>query len=363
MSKKRICLIAQFPPPLHGLSKAVDTLYKSKQLRNQFDFIKVDITNNKKFFSNYSIIKNTDADLFYLTISQSIFGNIRDLLVMRLLRKQGKKLVIHLHGGFFRKLYNEKMNGLQKLWNRIALKSVSGAIVLGDSLKYIFDGLVDQDKIHVVPNCVDNEFLISDVDLQKKIENPDNTYHILYLSNLIRSKGFDIVLEMAKEYKNSPGGKKLHFDFAGKFYEDVEREFFDGYVKKYHLEDVVTNHGIVTGNKKRSLLKNSTFFALPTTYPKEGQPISILEAMGNGLVILTTNHAGIPDIVQNGKNGCVVDCEKAKTKLYLHYIDDLSKAQIDKISVNNYKEVKDCFLENTYVFNLARVFSSIIDNK
>lgn len=26
---KKICFIAQFPPPMHGLSKAVETLYNS----------------------------------------------------------------------------------------------------------------------------------------------------------------------------------------------------------------------------------------------------------------------------------------------------------------------------------------------
>lgn len=30
MRKKKICFIAQFPPPMHGLSKAVDTLYNSE---------------------------------------------------------------------------------------------------------------------------------------------------------------------------------------------------------------------------------------------------------------------------------------------------------------------------------------------
>ena len=45
---KKICFIAQFPPPIHGLSKAVDTLYNS-ELKEEFEFEKVDITNNKKF--------------------------------------------------------------------------------------------------------------------------------------------------------------------------------------------------------------------------------------------------------------------------------------------------------------------------
>ena len=51
MNKKRICFIAQFPPPMHGLSKAVETLYNS-ELLNEFEFEKVDITNNKQFFMN-----------------------------------------------------------------------------------------------------------------------------------------------------------------------------------------------------------------------------------------------------------------------------------------------------------------------
>ena len=51
---KKICFIAQFPPPMHGLSKAVETLYNSNlnfeiDSQGEFEFEKVDITNNKNF--------------------------------------------------------------------------------------------------------------------------------------------------------------------------------------------------------------------------------------------------------------------------------------------------------------------------
>ena len=46
--KKKVGIIGQFPPPIHGLSKALDTLYNS-YLNKEFDFTKIDITNNKKF--------------------------------------------------------------------------------------------------------------------------------------------------------------------------------------------------------------------------------------------------------------------------------------------------------------------------
>lgn len=81
MNKKRICFIAQFPPPMHGLSKAVETLYNS-ELLNEFEFEKVDITNNKQFFMNLARIFKSKADLFYFTISQTKGGNLRDLLFL-----------------------------------------------------------------------------------------------------------------------------------------------------------------------------------------------------------------------------------------------------------------------------------------
>ena len=96
MIKKKICFIAQFPPPMHGLSKAVETLYDSELNSKvnptaQFEFEKVDITNNKNFLKNLLKISRSKADLFYFTISQTKGGNLRDLIILYLLKMQHKK--------------------------------------------------------------------------------------------------------------------------------------------------------------------------------------------------------------------------------------------------------------------------------
>jgi len=62
MTKKRICFIAQFPPPIHGLSKAVETLYDSP-LQNEFDFERINITNNYRFPERLIKILISKADL------------------------------------------------------------------------------------------------------------------------------------------------------------------------------------------------------------------------------------------------------------------------------------------------------------
>lgn len=79
---KKICFIAQFPPPMHGLSKAVETLYNSNlnfeiDSQGEFEFEKVDITNNKNFIKNLLKISRSKLICFILQSAKrkaEIFG-------------------------------------------------------------------------------------------------------------------------------------------------------------------------------------------------------------------------------------------------------------------------------------------------
>lgn len=352
---KKICFIAQFPPPIHGLSKAVETLYNSK-LSNDYCFEKIDITNNKKIFSNVFAIAKSEADLYYFTISQTEIGNFRDLFILKLLEKLGKNCLIHLHGGYYRHLVDNEMFSWQRKSNYKAMKKLVGAVVLGPSLRYIFQDMVPEKKIFSVANCVDDEFLISDKEFEDKIDNINKTRvkHVLFLSNFIKSKGYFEVLKMAKIEKNSIDSgniQKLHFDFAGKFFSENDKKEFLQYIRNNQLHDIVTYHGIVTGLEKRELLKKSIFFVLPTNYPKEGQPISILEAMGNGNTIITTKHAGIPDIIKDKENGLFV------SHVLPNDINDIiNDLPLSEIAAKNRSIVLSKFTEKTYINNMKEVF-------
>lgn len=360
-NKKRICFVAQFPPPMHGLSKAVETLYNSS-LSDEFELEKVDITNNKKFIHTITLILKSKADLFYFTISQTIGGNIRDLIILKLFELKKKKVVVHLHGGYYRKLVDNDMKPWQRKANYEAMSKIDGAIVLGPSLKWIFEGMISSDKIYTVPNCVDDEFLMSDDEFEEKLVRveKENIHHVLWLSNFIRSKGYPIVLEMAKlekERVDKGEQKKFHFDFAGKFFEKSEEEYFWKFINDNELNDYITYHGVVVGDKKRELLKKCIFFSLPTRYPNEGQPISILEAMGNGMVILTTDHAGIPDIAEDGVNGfiCKPDYDSS-----VYYMEHIIHCIFKTIIKYNRLTVTCEYKENSYIENMIKLFRGVL---
>lgn len=364
MVKKKICFIAQFPPPMHGLSKAVETLYNSTEINKEFELEKVDITNNKELFKKLNLIRKSNADLFYFTISQTRGGNLRDLIILKLIELRKKRCIIHLHGGYYRTLVDSVLPKWQRKANYSAIGKVDGVIVLGNSLRWIFQCMLPEEKIHVVPNCVDDEYLMSDEDFEKKINSIPfkKVKHVLYLSNFIREKGYPEVLAMAKVEKDrycQSKVRKFHFDFAGAFLNKDDEIFFNEYVRTSSLEDFVTYHGIVAGDKKRILLKDSDVFVLITDYVKEGQPISIIEAMGNGCLVIATKHAGIPDIIQTGYNGIFVDKQNAT----YDNIENLLKSEdFDlKIILKNARQtVLSNYVEETYLRNMKDVMAHIV---
>ena len=343
----KTCIIAQFPPPIHGLSKAVDTLFNSP-LREEFSFSKINLTENRKFLRNMIRLICNKSDLFYLTLSQSKMGNLRDLLILAIVHAKKGKCIVHLHGGYYRKMVEDELGHWQRRLNYKAISRVDRAIVLSESLKYIFQGMMPDDKIFVVQNCVDDVYVAKE---QKKSTHQDGRRHILYLSNFIESKGYRDVLQMALLEKSEEKG--YHFDFAGGFPNEDERKYFESFVIENNLQSIVTYHGIVLGSQKIELLRSSDIFILLTKYPKEGQPISILEAMGNGMAIITTAHAGIPDIVSDGLNGIVVPCEYSVRQIY----EKMQLLDIEKIGGVNQKEIMCKYNEQKYIDNMRTVMT------
>lgn len=356
--KKKIGIIGQFPPPMHGLSKALDTLYNS-YLNEEFDFTKIDITNNKKFLMNLFKIIFSKLDLYYLTISQSKFGNIRDLIIIKLIQLKKRKIIIHLHGGGFRNILDNEFSNYQKKLNYKVLYKVDGGIVLGDSLRYIFNGIIPEDKIYVVKNCVDDEFVISDEEFNKKMLALENKKElkILYLSNFIEDKGYKEVLQLVKLIKDK-NDNRFKFIFAGKFFNEKDKEYFFEYIDKNNLKSMIDFRGVVSGTAKLDLLKENNIFILLTRYKNEGQPISIIEAAVNGLKVISTNHAGIRDILSHNQMLMLDKNEIDIEMIYYELIKNINNKEIKKLKLNRNKILAD-FSQKKYLEDLKLILEKI----
>jgi glycosyltransferase involved in cell wall biosynthesis len=309
----KILFIAPLPPPITGQSLACNAFIENIKTRGHevtlvnlskatLDSGKASWKRVKEVFMHFKLIAENckNKDLIYFNPSQSFLGNVKDLIIFLILFNQLDKTYIHMHGGAgMHSYFKHKLNPLVSI-NRFFIKRIAGAIVLGERLTEIYDGMLSPKKIYTVKNFSMPEYFISVYNLRQKIKQPLN---ILFLSNLLPEKGYQ---DLLTAYKLLPKfiQENISLHFAGGFKDIYSCELF--------VEDIKTlsnvhYYGTVTGAAKVDLLSRAQIFCLPTYYPYEGQPISILEAYASGCVVLTTNHSGIFDVFTPGVNGLEVE--------------------------------------------------------
>ena len=148
--------------------------------------------------------------------------------------------------------------------------------------------MVPNSKFEVIRNGIDEELFISEEKLiQKQHTQP---FNVIYFSNMIKEKGYDIVLEVAKKMQGNP---KYHFYFSGKFFDKQLEETFKKDISGMHN---VTYYNGVYGQEKKKLLQKMHYFILPSK--EEALPISMLEAMANGLYIIVSNVGVISEVIE-----------------------------------------------------------------
>jgi len=307
----KVLFIAPLPPPVSGQSVAAQALLDQLNLDGHTVFT-INLSKNtfRQGVSSFRRIieildltwqtwrSGRDFDAVYLTTSESLAGNLKDMLLLAVLGQLRAKTWLHLHGGAgMRHILADRTSWIGRL-NALFLRRVAGVIVLGERLASMFAGYVAQDRIQVVKNFA-ADTLLRDTDKIAQKWADTSILRVLFLSNLLPGKGHEELLQAYQTF--SPAiASRFRFDFAGGFESETNEVRF-----KSAVADLagVTYHGIVHGEAKRALLAQAHIFCLPTFYPYEGQPISILEAYASGCVVLTTDHSGIFDIFTPGKNG------------------------------------------------------------
>jgi glycosyltransferase involved in cell wall biosynthesis len=238
--------------------------------------------------------------LVYVPLSQTTVGFLRDsghVLLATLFRR---RVLLHLRGGYFRAWYDEECSGFMRAWVRFILRRTHGVIVLGETLRPLFRGLVPEEAIHVVPNGEDYPEL---ADVRRACDGR-TAFRILFLGNLIPTKGpGELLRAVPGILARHPGTR---FVFAGAWRDESLRTWATAFVREQGIERAVEFAGAVERDRKAELLRESDLLVFPTYYRNEGQPWVIVEALAAGLPVISTDHASIRECVVHGKNGLLV---------------------------------------------------------
>jgi glycosyltransferase involved in cell wall biosynthesis len=294
-------------------------------------------------------------DKVYFTCSRSYLGFLKDFLLLFLCKLFNKKVVNHLHGADFDNFYIN--SGKLKPLIKWSYNKIDSTIILLPSMRSQFVSFPKM-NIEIVRNSYPSEFEDVLFDLN------DKNLQILYLSNLMESKGILIFMESIKQIlENHPlvvvkiAGAPMGDYLASS--QEIKLKFEKHYKSlKKSFPNRLFYIGVIIGLEKQKVLTESSIFILPTFYKTEASPITIIEAMRFGNAIIATNHNYLNDIV-NDRNGFLV---KIKSVIDLTEKINLllfNKTLLKNIQKNNILEAKANYSPKTFNSEIARIITSL----
>mgnify|MGYP002630359655 CR=1 FL=1 len=356
----KILIIGPFSPPITGESLANDTVLKNlkkdskfttEYINNAFPIFKENsgaFSFSKTYFyflkyiNIYKVFRN---QIVYITLGQTFFGVLKYAPFILLSKILNKKIIIHIHGNHIGIEY-QKQKGIKKRILKSLVSSADRGIVLSELLIPNLSPFLSKGNVFILSNFVE-DYLILPEDKITNLKTTD-TLKIVYLSNLMTEKG---VLDLIGALKilNKKGVK-----YKAKLAGNIDVSIKDKILSKIDKNNLIEYLGVVSGLKKKELLLWANVFTFPSYYPIEGQPISLLEAMATGNIILTTKHAGIPDIFSEANGFYINKKDPYDIASKLSYVAK-NLQNLQPMMVNNYKYASSTFTEEKFINKLKMI--------
>lgn len=213
-------------------------------------------------------------------------------------------------------------------------------ILLSECLYEDVKKYVDRDDVFVCGNGIPSSAIESLVSASSVMtSSEDKVPHLLFLSNLLISKGVVVLLDSLKVLKEK--GCRFVCDFVGGETVEMDAAMFQAEVVKRGLEGMVVYHGRKYGKDKEAFLNAADIFVFPTFYHNECFPLVLLEAMEHGLPCISTTEGVIPGIVDDGKTGFLVpkhDVAVLADKILLLLNDSVLRSNMGKAGREKYEK-------------------------
>ena len=179
-----------------------------------------------------------------------------------------------------------------------------------------------ENKIKVIVNPFSASLQASEAELN----NPERENYLLFFGRLSKEKGLLTLIEAATKTQS-------HLKFAGS---GEEQETLMAAAKKQNVKAEFL--GFKSGEELKQIILKAQAVVIPSIW-YENMPLSLLEALNLGKPVLASRIGGLPEIIQEGKNGYLFNPGEATDlaeKINLLKENDLNKiAQFARQSVQN----------------------------
>lgn len=217
--------------------------------------------------------------------------------LLPLARDMGIDFFAHAHG------YDLSINYRDELWrNRYAeFAFASGLIVVNKLMRSRLEAVgIAREKIHIVPYGID-------VPAEMRKREEKGVLNCLAVGRMVAKKApIKLLSSFRLALLQNPS---LHLDLVGTgpLYQEANE-----FVRSKGLDDKIRLHGGCSNENVLKLMSEADCFLQhsivdPDTGDEEGLPVAILEAMSQGLPVVSTKHAGISEAVVQEITGLLVE--------------------------------------------------------
>ncbi len=287
----------------------------------------------------FQLITNKNIKLVHIhTASRGSF--LRKFFVAVIAKIFNKKILLHIHGAEFDIFYQKSPTFIKKIITK-TLNSSDLVIVLSKQWK---DKVL---KISLNPNV---KILYNPTIIKELNQTNSDKTNFLFMGHLGKRKGVYDIIEAGKYITN----KAVQINLYG----DGNIEEFKKLVIDNNLQDKIIIKGWISGEEKIEVFKNSNALILPSY--NEGLPISILEAMAYGMPVISTPVGGIPEAVENGFNGFLI--QPGDFKALAERIDILaSDEQLrENMGKESYRIAKEKFDIKVITKQLEEIYDNLL---
>lgn len=366
MSSINILFIMHMPPPVHGAAMVGKYIHDSRVINEAFDCHYINLTTARNLADIGRVgvrkirqfvtllrqirkeVRRLRPQLVYVTPNACGGAFYKDFVVVEMLKRMGCQVVVHYH--------NKGVVTRQERWldDKLYRRFFKGlkVILLAEALYADVKKYVKRDDVYICPNGIPET-----LQAEPAAERHNKIPHLLFLSNLLESKGVFVLLDACRILRDK--GYSFVCDFVGGETAEIDAGRFAREVEERGLDRMTVYHGRKYGDEKRDFFENADVFVFPTFYHNETFGLVNLEAMEFKLPVIATDEGGIPDVIKDGENGLI--CKKQDAQSLSDCIACLldNKELRVKMGEDGYRKFKKQFTLQAFEDNIHRILREL----
>lgn len=294
------------------------------------------------------VLKDHPSASIMHTTTSAGGGVFRDNAAVKMCHKHGLKSVMHCRFGSIKELYESNSILGRKFRENVQLYDQTW-VLDRRSLEFLQKQEGVGNKIHLTPNSIQ---------VPEACNLDSKTFDkICFVGNVLPTKG---IMELVMAVKKIGGSMTLNI--AGPASPTMLDSVRNAAGEAWN--NYILYKGKLPNDEAVELVNASDIVALPTYYPGEAFPISIIEAMSRGKLVLSCPRAAIPDMLtdMDGNNcGILVKPESSiAIEEGLLWIS-AHKEECNEMCARAYEKVKKSY-DTSVVYKLYRsLFKELTD--